>query len=98
MAINKTFLRTQISVNSNNNDNNNNNQNNKNNFPIFQDAKKCQKERAALWIHFKPSLFQHIGTHSSLKGKVQKLKDKQVMVKLLILILITILVNSAKFG
>lgn len=30
-----------------------------------------------LWIHYKPSLFQHIGTHSSLKGKVQKLKDKQ---------------------
>jgi len=49
-----------------------------NNLHIFQDAKKCQKERAALWIHYKPSLFQHIGTHSSLKGKVQKLKDKQV--------------------
>ena len=44
---------------------------------FFQDSKKCQKERAALWIHYKPSLFQHIGTHSSLKGKVQKLKDKQ---------------------
>ena len=26
---------------------------------------------------YKPSLFQHIGTHSSLKGKVQRLKDKQ---------------------
>ena len=23
-----------------------------------------------MWIHYKPSLFQHIGTHSSLKGKV----------------------------
>ncbi len=42
-----------------------------------QDSKKCQKEKAALWIHYKPSLFQHIGTHSSLKGKVQKLKDRQ---------------------
>jgi alpha-1,3-mannosylglycoprotein beta-1,4-N-acetylglucosaminyltransferase A/B len=42
-----------------------------------QDFKKCQKEKNALWIHYKPSLFQHIGTHSSLKGKVQKLKDKQ---------------------
>lgn len=30
-----------------------------------------------VWIHYKPSLFQHIGTTSSLKGKVQKLKDKQ---------------------
>lgn len=30
-----------------------------------------------MWLHYKPSLFQHIGTTSSLKGKVQKLKDKQ---------------------
>ncbi len=30
-----------------------------------------------IWIRYKPSLFQHIGIHSSLKGKVQKLKDKQ---------------------
>ena len=30
--------------------------------------------KAQLWMHYKPSLFQHIGTHSSLKGKVQKLK------------------------
>jgi len=44
---------------------------------LDQDFKKCQKEKQALWIHYKPSLFQHIGTHSSLKGKVQKLKDKQ---------------------
>ena len=47
-------------------------------YLYFQDPKKCQKERATLWLHYKPSLFQHIGTHSSLKGKVQKLKDKQV--------------------
>lgn len=44
---------------------------------LDQDFKKCQKEKQVLWIHYKPSLFQHIGTHSSLKGKVQKLKDKQ---------------------
>ncbi|KAA0190762.1 hypothetical protein HAZT_HAZT005093 [Hyalella azteca] len=37
----------------------------------------CKKAKEKLWIHYKPSLFQHIGTHSSLKGKVQKLKDKQ---------------------
>ena len=44
---------------------------------IDQDAKKCKKERNQLRVQYKPSLFQHIGTHSSLKGKVQKLKDKQ---------------------
>eukprot|EP00095_Tigriopus_kingsejongensis_P003848 snap_masked-scaffold20_size707684-processed-gene-3.2 protein:Tk03848 transcript:snap_masked-scaffold20_size707684-processed-gene-3.2-mRNA-1 annotation:"alpha- -mannosyl-glycoprotein 4-beta-n-acetylglucosaminyltransferase b" len=44
---------------------------------LDQDFKKCKKERDKLWVHYKPSLFQHIGTHSSLKGKVQKLKDKQ---------------------
>ena len=36
--------------------------------------KHCKMAKAELWIHYKPSLFQHIGTHSSLKGKVQKLK------------------------
>ncbi|XP_017774951.1 PREDICTED: alpha-1,3-mannosyl-glycoprotein 4-beta-N-acetylglucosaminyltransferase B [Nicrophorus vespilloides] len=36
-----------------------------------------KRDKAKMWIHYKPSLFQHIGTHSSLKGKVQKLKDKQ---------------------
>ncbi|XP_023327106.1 alpha-1,3-mannosyl-glycoprotein 4-beta-N-acetylglucosaminyltransferase B [Eurytemora carolleeae] len=44
---------------------------------LDQDNKKCKKEEEKLWIHYKPSLFQHIGTHSSLKGKVQKLKDRQ---------------------
>lgn len=44
---------------------------------LDDDYKKCQKEKQVLWVHYKPSLFQHIGTHSSLKGKVQKLKDKQ---------------------
>ncbi|XP_067003248.1 alpha-1,3-mannosyl-glycoprotein 4-beta-N-acetylglucosaminyltransferase B isoform X2 [Anabrus simplex] len=39
--------------------------------------KQCKKAKSQLWLQYKPSLFQHIGTHSSLKGKVQKLKDKQ---------------------
>lgn len=42
-----------------------------------KDQKYCKQEKQKLWIHSKPSLFQHIGTTSSLKGKVQKLKDKQ---------------------
>ncbi|UYV60232.1 MGAT4B, partial [Cordylochernes scorpioides] len=42
-----------------------------------KDSKDCKKRKDAVWIHYKPSLFQHVGTHSSLKGKVQKLKDKQ---------------------
>ncbi|GAB6031752.1 hypothetical protein CHUAL_010165 [Chamberlinius hualienensis] len=44
---------------------------------LDRDPKHCKKAKDSLWIHYKPSLFQHIGTHSSLKGKVQKLKDKQ---------------------
>ncbi|KAL1131161.1 hypothetical protein AAG570_012398 [Ranatra chinensis] len=44
---------------------------------LDKDYKHCKKAKDELWIHYKPSLFQHIGTHSSLKGKVQKLKDKQ---------------------
>ncbi|XP_066956385.1 alpha-1,3-mannosyl-glycoprotein 4-beta-N-acetylglucosaminyltransferase A isoform X3 [Macrobrachium rosenbergii] len=43
---------------------------------LDKDTKHCKKAKENVWIHFKPSLFQHIGTHSSLKGKVQKLKDK----------------------
>lgn len=44
-------------------------------FPSMQ--KHCKQEKSKLWVHYKPSLFQHIGTTSSLRGKVQKLKDKQ---------------------
>ncbi|ETN59510.1 n-acetylglucosaminyltransferase vi [Anopheles darlingi] len=44
---------------------------------VEKDAKNCKQEMAKLWIHYKPSLFQHIGMQSSLRGKVQKLKDKQ---------------------
>lgn len=42
-----------------------------------KDQKHCNIEKAKYWQHFRKSLFQHIGTSSSLKGKVQKLKDKQ---------------------
>ncbi|CAD5123099.1 DgyrCDS11473 [Dimorphilus gyrociliatus] len=41
-----------------------------------KDAKRCRKDIEQIRRRYKPSLFQHIGTHSSLKGKVQKLKDK----------------------
>lgn len=41
-----------------------------------RDQKDCKKRIENVWIHYKPSLFQHVGTHSSLKGKVQKLKDR----------------------
>ncbi|OQR74436.1 hypothetical protein BIW11_09072, partial [Tropilaelaps mercedesae] len=42
-----------------------------------KDAKHCRKMKSTIWITHKPSLFQHVGTHSSLKGKMQKLKDRQ---------------------
>lgn len=42
-----------------------------------ENAKSCRKRKDDVWLHYKPSLFQHVGAHSSLKGKVQKLKDKQ---------------------
>ena len=38
--------------------------------------KQCRQAISRHWIQHWPSLFQHIGTHSSLKGKVQKLKEK----------------------
>ncbi|KAM9067536.1 alpha-1,3-mannosyl-glycoprotein 4-beta-N-acetylglucosaminyltransferase B isoform 8-T8 [Sarcophilus harrisii] len=42
-----------------------------------KDAKHCDRQKANLRIRFKPSLFQHVGTHSSLAGKIQKLKHKK---------------------
>ncbi|KAI5701033.1 hypothetical protein M8J75_005437 [Diaphorina citri] len=42
-----------------------------------KDQSDCKKRAENVWLHHKPSLFQHIGTVSSLKGKVQKLRDKQ---------------------
>ncbi|XP_063971622.1 alpha-1,3-mannosyl-glycoprotein 4-beta-N-acetylglucosaminyltransferase B-like, partial [Lytechinus pictus] len=41
-----------------------------------KDPKHCGRQKAAYRIRYKPSLFQHIGLHSSLKGKLQKLKDR----------------------
>uniref|UniRef100_A0A8C0IJP9 MGAT4 family member D n=1 Tax=Bubo bubo TaxID=30461 RepID=A0A8C0IJP9_BUBBB len=41
-----------------------------------KDAIHCEKEKAKLRIRAKPSLFQHVGTYSSLAGKIQNLKDK----------------------
>ncbi|KAJ6668745.1 hypothetical protein lerEdw1_012228 [Lerista edwardsae] len=36
----------------------------------------CEKQKSYLRIRYKPSLFQHVGIHSSLPGKIQNLKDK----------------------
>ncbi|XP_035182212.1 alpha-1,3-mannosyl-glycoprotein 4-beta-N-acetylglucosaminyltransferase-like protein MGAT4D isoform X1 [Oxyura jamaicensis] len=41
-----------------------------------KDAVHCEKEKAKIRIRAKPSLFQHMGIHSSLSGKIQNLKDK----------------------
>ncbi|CAH0383069.1 unnamed protein product [Bemisia tabaci] len=44
---------------------------------LDDDDKKCKKRKAKIWVQYEPSLFQHIGTTSSLKGKIQTLKDKR---------------------
>lgn len=41
-----------------------------------KDHKHCNRMKGEMRRRYKPSLFQHVGTHSSLKGKVQKLKEK----------------------
>jgi alpha-1,3-mannosylglycoprotein beta-1,4-N-acetylglucosaminyltransferase A/B len=41
-----------------------------------KDPKDCRKRKDLIWRTHHTSLFQHIGYHSSLDGKVQKLKDK----------------------
>jgi alpha-1,3-mannosylglycoprotein beta-1,4-N-acetylglucosaminyltransferase A/B len=41
-----------------------------------QDMRQCAKDKETVRIRHKPSLFQHVGQHSSLKGKIQKLKDR----------------------
>ncbi|XP_028932528.1 alpha-1,3-mannosyl-glycoprotein 4-beta-N-acetylglucosaminyltransferase-like protein MGAT4D isoform X2 [Ornithorhynchus anatinus] len=41
-----------------------------------KDAKHCDRQKTNLRIRYKPSLFQHVGTYSSLPGKIQNLKDK----------------------
>ncbi|XP_030777621.1 alpha-1,3-mannosyl-glycoprotein 4-beta-N-acetylglucosaminyltransferase A isoform X2 [Rhinopithecus roxellana] len=49
-----------------------------------KDAKHCDRQKANLRIRFRPSLFQHVGLHSSLSGKIQKLMDKDYMKPLLL--------------
>ncbi|KAL0974235.1 hypothetical protein UPYG_G00217500 [Umbra pygmaea] len=41
-----------------------------------KDAKDCNNQKDLLKLRYKPSLFQHVGLHSSLPGKLQQLKDK----------------------
>ncbi|KAK3597450.1 hypothetical protein CHS0354_041863 [Potamilus streckersoni] len=41
-----------------------------------KDDKHCVRMKAEAKKRFRPSLFQHVGMQSSLKGKIQKLKDK----------------------
>uniref|UniRef100_A0A8C5LYY9 MGAT4 family member D n=1 Tax=Leptobrachium leishanense TaxID=445787 RepID=A0A8C5LYY9_9ANUR len=48
-----------------------------------KDAKHCDRQKSSLRIRYRPSLFQHIGTHSSLAGKIQNLKDKDFDKKIL---------------
>ncbi|PIO22883.1 hypothetical protein AB205_0221810, partial [Aquarana catesbeiana] len=45
--------------------------------------KHCDRQKSNLRIRYRPSLFQHIGTHSSLVGKIQNLKDKDFDKKVL---------------
>uniref|UniRef100_A0A8C1QNH1 Alpha-1,3-mannosyl-glycoprotein 4-beta-N-acetylglucosaminyltransferase A n=1 Tax=Cyprinus carpio TaxID=7962 RepID=A0A8C1QNH1_CYPCA len=48
-----------------------------------KDAKHCDRQKSSLRIRFRPSLFQHVGLHSSLAGKIQKLTDKDFLKPLL---------------
>lgn len=40
---------------------------------LFFLQKHCERQKSSLRIRFRPSLFQHVGLHSSLAGKIQKL-------------------------
>ncbi|CAH1736394.1 unnamed protein product [Aphis gossypii] len=42
---------------------------------LEKDLRDCRKRKDEIWVTFRPSLFQHIGTRSSLNGKIQLLKD-----------------------
>ncbi|XP_039599846.1 alpha-1,3-mannosyl-glycoprotein 4-beta-N-acetylglucosaminyltransferase A isoform X1 [Polypterus senegalus] len=48
-----------------------------------RDAKHCERQKSSLRVRFRPSLFQHVGLHSSLAGKIQKLTDKDFLKPLL---------------
>ncbi|XP_063166795.1 alpha-1,3-mannosyl-glycoprotein 4-beta-N-acetylglucosaminyltransferase-like protein MGAT4D [Candoia aspera] len=41
-----------------------------------KNKKHCESQKSYLRIRYKPSLFQHVGFHSSLPGKTQNLIDK----------------------
>lgn len=41
-------------------------------YPFFL-QKHCERQKSSLRVRFRPSLFQHVGLHSSLAGKIQKL-------------------------
>ncbi|CAL8358700.1 unnamed protein product [Merluccius merluccius] len=41
-----------------------------------KDEKDCNAQKSLIKHRHKPSLFQHVGLHSSLSGKIQNLKDK----------------------
>ncbi|XP_075229734.1 alpha-1,3-mannosyl-glycoprotein 4-beta-N-acetylglucosaminyltransferase B-like [Lycorma delicatula] len=55
---------------------------------LKKDSVACWRAKDELWVHCKPFLFQHIGTQSSLKGKVQKLKVIYLEVEMLSIYLI----------
>uniref|UniRef100_A0A0L8IE55 Alpha-1,3-mannosyl-glycoprotein 4-beta-N-acetylglucosaminyltransferase A n=1 Tax=Octopus bimaculoides TaxID=37653 RepID=A0A0L8IE55_OCTBM len=43
---------------------------------VYKEWKHCTRMKEEVRRRYKPSLFQHIGIQSSLKGKIQKLQDK----------------------
>ncbi|RNA16470.1 alpha-1-3-mannosyl-glyco 4-beta-N-acetylglucosaminyltransferase MGAT4D isoform X1 [Brachionus plicatilis] len=47
-----------------------------------KNIKLCKPNLQKVKIVYKPSLFQHVGLQSSLKGKIQKLKDKKFVHKI----------------
>ena len=49
--------------------------------PELSQSECRNKKFASRWIHHRPSQFQHMGTYSSLKGKIQKLKDHHFATK-----------------
>uniref|UniRef100_A0A8C6VVP3 Alpha-1,3-mannosyl-glycoprotein 4-beta-N-acetylglucosaminyltransferase A n=1 Tax=Nothobranchius furzeri TaxID=105023 RepID=A0A8C6VVP3_NOTFU len=50
---------------------------------VFSPQKHCERQKSSLRVRFRPSLFQHVGLHSSLAGKIQKLTDKDFLKPLL---------------
>ncbi|XP_046903385.1 alpha-1,3-mannosyl-glycoprotein 4-beta-N-acetylglucosaminyltransferase A [Hypomesus transpacificus] len=51
--------------------------------PTLLALKHCERQKSGLRVRFRPSLFQHVGLHSSLAGKIQKLTDKDFLKPLL---------------